>query len=487
MHHELFATIEKRVAARVNLTGDRIERMIGVNGEWRLRLQFDTGTTFKIQLKPPRGVESMKIMYSMKAIRIALSNTNEGRCATAMRHSDAPCSVSGYTTCTAVHFFAHDFVGCTGALTDGICNDYSGGEELAYTPRHDVAATRIQVMYRKYTLTLARRQSSAQYLIMEKSRENLQRVNELILIAEKECATLNRLYEHTDRMHTAFTQAARFEEALRARHSDVALMYPPLVYEIPVADEHAVKDLSSLVTRTTDTDRDIIGDYAKGICETEDEDSLAYRCARAIRTENHYPFIVGELPLPASGKYVWKHDGASAYIMVTDTLSTNHHSLHLTKFAATWAEHCASIPSHRDVCIIDMFTDANFSDYTGSMIISKFLLRRWSKYIPAIHIDSIVTYNHGKGYGKRMIELCKAFLFSDGADVSTGIIFAQCLDLNFWEYRLSPSPRAQMLIMQMVYLYDDYDFEEECVMRMTEYDNVDDSKPSPVRAIYTRL
>mgnify|MGYP001410806616 FL=1 len=113
LHHELFATIEKRVAARVNLTGDRIERMIGVNGEWRLRLQFDTGTTFKIQLKPPRGVESMKIMYSMKAIRIALSNTNEGRCATAMRHSDAPCSVSGYTTCTVAHFFAHDFVGCT--------------------------------------------------------------------------------------------------------------------------------------------------------------------------------------------------------------------------------------------------------------------------------------------------------------------------------------------------------------------------------------
>ena len=43
--------------------------------------------------------------------------------------------------------------------------------------------------------------------------------------------------------------------------------------------------------------------------------------------------------------------------------------------------------------------------------------------------------------------------------------------------------RAQALILQMYMLYEEQEFEESCVIKMTEYENVDDSAPSPAKTL----
>lgn len=100
---------------------------------------------------------------------------------------------------------------------------------------------------------------------------------------------------------------------------------------------------------------------------------------------------------------------------------------------------------------------------------------------PSVHIVSMASAERRKGNGALMMNLCTSLLFSDRATLSTmpspsvvtppslplraswiagdavlinrGMVFAQCLNVEFWEYRLHPvrastphSPRAPSTI-----------------------------------------
>ena len=133
----------------------------------------------------------------------------------------------------------------------------------------------------------------------------------------------------------------------------------------------------------------------------------------------------------------------------------------------------------RNVKAFDFFADRHLKTYQCSVLVSKYLVRIRGQVHPALHIESIASSERSSGHGILMMDLCKTLLFSDGTDDAKGFIFAQCLKVDFWEYRLYADPRAQTMILQLEYMFTDYAIETNCVMKLSEILNEDETAPSP--------
>ena len=127
----------------------------------------------------------------------------------------------------------------------------------------------------------------------------------------------------------------------------------------------------------------------------------------------------------------------------------------------------------------DFFKDRALTQYLCSILVSKYLVRVRGLVYPAVHIESMASSSRGCGNGTLMMNLCKTLLFSDGLNITMGILFAQCLKVDFWEYRLHADPRAQAMILQLQSVLPQYSLESNCVMKMMEVFNEDETAPSP--------
>ena len=123
-------------------------------------------------------------------------------------------------------------------------------------------------------------------------------------------------------------------------------------------------------------------------------------------------------------------------------------------------------------------------------------------------IESITSKDKAKGTGTCMMDFAKRVLFGDG-DETSGFLFAQvrarsslslhpspssesrarvcvcaqCIKIDFWDFRLDETIQAKSLVFQMDMLYESYTFEAQCTMRARFLTNKERDTPSPMKAL----
>ena len=121
----------------------------------------------------------------------------------------------------------------------------------------------------------------------------------------------------------------------------------------------------------------------------------------------------------------------------------------------------------------------------GSLIVSKHAVRVRGAVYPMVSIESVVSADRGRGTRHHDAALCTSPpLLSDVTDdVPHELLLAQCLKIDFWDYRLDASVFAQTMVLQMEMLCEQYTYERLCTMRMSTLFNEDEGAPSPAKAL----
>jgi hypothetical protein len=282
---------------------------------------------------------------------------------------------------------------------------------------------------------------------------------------------------------SAFEESALSEIArMESRSCRLIVPHLPLfVVDIP-ADTNAVNILT-LMTDPTNLDRDDVRVHAMGLAAEWGEKTMPYKCARAVLSGTPYPLIIGSLPLPSIPVMKWKSNATDVVLFVRcgTTLHDDHQNLLRVTFKEKFLQHVLETMNSRAVSLFDFYMDSRMTQHIGSLVVSKFLARLRGKLIPVVHIESIASVTKGQGAGTRMFDFCKSLVLS--GNLTYGILLAECLRIDFWEYRMNETTEGKAMIVQLQKLYDDVAFEPQCTMRTREVRVVDDSCPSPMKQL----
>lgn len=191
--------------------------------------------------------------------------------------------------------------------------------------------------------------------------------------------------------------------------------------------------------------------------------SVQYAYGKGILKMGTIPVIVFDLPLPNRTRFVTLLT-KRVKIVHTNELSLRHQALLLEKFHRDWHAHIQTAQKVRVFGIYDFFSTGT---YIGSLIVSKFAVKQGSMMYPVVHVESIASVgNGGDGRGSVMLEFCKQLIFTDVADVTYGIIVAQCVkSSSFWKYVVTESNEARAIVVQLSMLHDTYFLANGCSPR----------------------
>lgn len=332
------------------------------------------------------------------------------------------------------------------------------------------AIHRIQTAYRSHLLRVA----WAKCMELKKKLENMQK---RIAAAEDVARDVGTRFKISSKEEVSFTV--------------MNPTLPPLIVRYPVmtvaihSGSAPVLNLLTLMIHPTQLTRGDVQERTATIMKTYSNKTMIFKLSKAVTMAPHYPLLIGELPLPTIDTFQYNSGSSRVYVSCTSGGVSSHHAeLLKTSFGPKWLKHVAHVMSLRpDMRAFDMYSDCHLTRYRCSFVVSKHLVRVRGQVHPTIHIVSIASSQRRCGNGNLMMNLCKTLLFSDGLSISTGIVFAQCLKIDFWEYRLHEDPRAQAMIFQMTMIYAEYLLESNCVMKMVEYQNEDDTVPSPAKIL----
>lgn len=282
---------------------------------------------------------------------------------------------------------------------------------------------------------------------------------------------------------SAFEATALSEIARMETHTGRLIVpHPPLfVVDIPTCPN--VINLLTVMSDQTGLERDAVRAHAMNLATEWGVKTVPYKCARAVLSGTPYPLLIGSLPFPSTPIFKWKSSttDVALYVRCGTTLHDDHRSLLANTFKDKFMNHVLHMIGARPVGIFDFYLDRRMTQHIGSLILSKFLARLRGNVIPVVHIESIASVTKGQGAGRRMFDFCKSIALSD--NVSYGLLLAECLKIDFWEYRMNETTEAQAMIVQLQKLYDDVAFEPLCTMRTREVRVVDETSPSPAKQI----
>lgn len=427
------------------VTGDRAVVLDGPGGVWKLKMYKNGRGSMNLNVCAPRFE---KPLYSIQAIREALVHT--------FRISedvlDSPDDLPD------VAEEEHD------PPQEGTC---PAAQDSYDSPLWLCAVVRVQTAYRAHRF-----------------RRNVRRMTQL----RREFVSIQA--EMTSKAHTmttlcaVVTASAASEGRLREQHPLVVLLtkYPVVSTTLSSVDV-PVMNLLSIMTHPTGIERSAVLAYADDLMKQSPPKSVAFRASKAVYMAPHFPLIIGSLPLPVPHVFEYTTGSRRAFVRCSRIITPEHTTLLTHTFGRKWLDYCKAIVHSRDVRTFDLFSDRALQQYRCSILVSKHLVRVRGSVKPAVHIESMASSQRRCGNGTLMMNLCKTLAFSDGVDIPSGFLFAQCLKIDFWEYRLHEDPRAQAMILQMHKLYDEYGLESHCVMKMTELFNEEDSAPSPAKKL----
>ena len=144
------------------------------------------------------------------------------------------------------------------------------------------------------------------------------------------------------------------------------------------------------------------------------------------------------------------------------------------EFSIAWATHQEKLISDKMVSAYDFFSDRARTKYLGSVVLNKLLVRKNGVYSAAISVESIVAQRKDSGAGAYMVEFVRRLLFTDALNISHGYIFAQCLEVPFWAFKLDNGIMARGFVFQMQHSFAYYAFESACAPRALRFDAADE-------------
>ena len=428
-------TARMLVAAQQVVTGDDTLHRQGPNGQWwKFRMYQNGRGYFHINVTSP---DVQGIMYSVNAITRALNalcGWNEGGDA---QMEDQPDNDA----------WEH--------LTTGLV--------ISVELQH-ICALRIQTVYRSHRVWNTRL-------------GRLRMLHRLSILTHQVQLITTSLMQYEG----AFVISAVSEKTMMQSNPDLLIAPRPPLYVVNIPTHPNVINLLSLMSHPTGLERDALRAYAVGLVAEWGAKTVPHRCARAVLSDTPYPLLIGSLPLPSTPIFIWKSSNTDAPLFVRsgNTLHDDHRILLTTAFKHQFMEHVLYLIGTRPVGIFDFYLDRRMTKHAGSLIVSKFLARLRGNVIPVLHIESIASVNKGQGTGRRMFDFCKSLVLSDNA--MYGLLLAECLKIDFWEYRMNETTEGRSMIVQLQKLYDDVCFEPLCTMRTREVRDVDESTPSPMK------
>ena len=255
------------------------------------------------------------------------------------------------------------------------------------------------------------------------------------------------------------------------------------VEELPQAVEGCTPLVESL-EEAYPLDRASLGRTATA--QATDETALEYPYARAVVRTPHFPLLLGRLPLSAVDElHAVPVDGGARtlYIRRTAAPSAAHEALLTAEFREKWMHHVRMVAGVRNVGVYDVFEDAAETRFVGGLVVERFLAKTRGRLYPALSIESIAVVSKERGDGTRLVDVARRLLFFRTPPLaSSGFLFAQCLDSDFWAGErgglLDHSATALCLVFQMQTLFASYHFEEDCTCR-ARLVHVDDEGTSP--------
>lgn len=213
-------------------------------------------------------------------------------------------------------------------------------------------------------------------------------------------------------------------------------------------------DLDNLLCDHTFADREQVLAAARVILDPASGDRVVVqKMAHATLREPALPVILGSLDLPSCDAFAWRD--TSWHVVIADRLSEAHVGVLMERFDKKWVDECrAFVDVIPHVRAIDLYADAGHTMHIGSMIVCRHLMRVRASTHPVLHILSMAARrNAPRGVGSCLFDMCTRLLFSDVHTNPVGYVYAQCVKIEFWEYRLQPETRAQCLVMQMLHMY----------------------------------
>ena len=330
----------------------------------------------------------------------------------------------------------------------------------------NLCAHRIQTAYRAYHMWITRSR-------------RLRMQHQLSILKEQIRTLTDAMPQH----ESAFEASALSEIARMESHTGRLIVPHPPLYTVHIPADSNVINLLTLMFDPTGLERDAVRAHAVGLAAEWGAKTMPHKCARAVLSDTRYPLLIGSLPLPSTPVFKWKSSttDVALYVRCGTTLHDDHRTLIANTFRDKFMEHVLHMISARTVGIFDFYLDRRMTQHVGSLIVSKFLARLRGNVIPVLHIESIASVTKGQGAGRRMFDFCKSLVLS--GNVTYGVLLAECLKIDFWEYRMNETAEGKAMIMQLQKLYDDVCFEPLCTMRTREVRDVDESAPSPAKQI----
>jgi hypothetical protein len=277
--------------------------------------------------------------------------------------------------------------------------------------------------------------------------------------------------QESNRMHRA-AQTTLCDEETRIRFAHGArLALRKMTDGLQTCDD--IQSPTSLLTNETNFTRAVVLAQATNIMSAGDMKTLERLCAKGIVMDKHFPLVLGTLPLPTGVRRVTLL-GKTLFAKGETRMTPAHYAALRKEFKEKWANHVTRMLEARPVIAYDMYSDETLTQYTGSMVISKFLTRHHRILTPAISIESIVVGTKKRGSGSFLFDMAKQLLFTD-TQMNEGVIFAQCLPLEFWNHLLDVSNIGRTLIFQLSLIYSSYEMEEDCIMRAKIFFRYDDA------------
>lgn len=366
--------------AKTVVSGKDTVFVSGPGGTWTIKMYKNQRGYCHLNVKGPGG----DVMYSVGAVRAALLLNNE----VVPQHMDAVDVVP-----TDVE-----------APTD---------VEVPEDTRAVLAATRIQTQYRVHRTDGARRY-----------------VREMRAQIAQMHTDLRRLVHHHEQCREHTIMSARAEGSLISRYPSVMLCLPSFSDSIP-SIAAPVHQLLSIMTHPMGIDRSDLTRFALQLQASSAKKSRAFDCARALTHTQHYPLIIGRLPLPNIPEFaITETHDRRIYVRSGAYISTDHAIAIKQAFGPKWFDHITDAFTTRSMMAYDFYYDRTFTMYRGSIVVSKFLVRRRGNILPAISIESIVAVHKLSGDGSRMMRFCKRLLFADTLSIYSGYLFAQVIALT---------------------------------------------------------
>ena len=309
----------------------------------------------------------------------------------------------------------------------------------------------------------------------------MRRVHATILQLQHQISILTHIVE--PQRATAARNAARSEETYARLRPNLAILPSTPLYILTVPTRPEVVNILTLMTEPTNLERLDVRAHAETLVGEWRANTVPHKCARAVLSGTPYPLLIGTLPLPSTPIFRWTESASTAelYVRGDTSLHDDHYNLLLSTFKDKFVQHVQHMMNVRTVRTYDFYTDRRLTQHVGSLIVSKFLARLRGTLIPVLHIESLASVHKGQGTGRRMFDFCKSLVLSDHC--SYGLLLAQCLKIDFWQYRMNETTEGQAMIVQMQKMYDDVAFEPLCTMRTREVRDVDESAPSPAKQV----